>query len=371
MPTAFIYTDRSMDFSYGPSHPMRLIRLKLTYELVKASGLLDRPETRLVEIEPAAESDLRRFHTEDYLTALRLANDGKPEATAWRFGLGSGDNPVFRGVYDLARLAGGASLQAARLVASGEVDIAFNIAGGLHHARPDRASGFCYVNDAVLAIGWLLEQGYRVAYVDIDAHHGDGVEAAFYDTDQVLTISIHESGYFLFPGTGFETDLGNGAGEGYAINVPLLPGAGDETFIWAFDEVVPPLLRSFQPDVVVTQLGCDTFATDPLTHLQMTTHGFTHALTRFKELCPRWVALGGGGYDIGNVARAWTLAWAIMNGVELPDELPAAYRDFARRHGVADLTLRDQPHPGWREANARQEAERVVAFLRKRAFCAA
>jgi acetoin utilization protein AcuC len=367
MRTAFIYTDRYADYDYGPAHPLRIVRLKLTYELIKAYGLLALPSTRFVETREATEEELLLFHSRDYVDVLKRASQGSPAGKAFMYGLGPGDNPIFDGLWEWSLLATGASIQGARLVVEKEADIAFNIAGGLHHAFHDRAAGFCYVNDPVITIIWLLQQGKRVAYVDIDAHHGDGVQRAFYGTDRVMTISLHESGNFLFPGSGFEHEMGEGEGKGYAINVPLYPLTDDDTYLWAFEEVVPPLIREFKPDVMVTQLGVDTFYNDPLTHLCLSTHGFRKVIERLKGLSIPWVALGGGGYEVGNVARAWTLAWAIMNGVELEDDIPGPFEEIGRRLGVREDAWRDTPLsiPQGRRREARIEAERVVNYLRK------
>ncbi|MBI3085255.1 MAG: acetoin utilization protein AcuC, partial [candidate division NC10 bacterium] len=191
-----------------------------------------------------------------------------------------------------------------------------------------------------------------------DAHHGDGVQFGFYDTDQVLTLSIHESGESLFPGTGFVEEIGRGRGIGYAVNVPLLAGSDDEIFLWALDQVVPPLLTAFNPDVVVTQLGADTHRTDPLTNLALTTNGFAEAVRRLRSLCRRWIALGGGGYNLENVPRSWTLAWAIMNQREVPDELPESFRATFERLGFRPSRIRDDPYVA--EASTREQAWRFV-----------
>jgi acetoin utilization protein AcuC len=356
--TAFIYSERYQHFDYGPGHPLRIERLGLTYELCRACGLLDLPTTRLIEARDASEDEVVAFHRSDYLDVFRAADRGTPPSNLWDYGLGTSDNPTFPGMFAWSLLSTGGSLQAMALVDSGEVDCAFHIAGGLHHAAAARAAGFCYFNDAAVAIKHLLRRGRRVAYVDIDAHHGDGVQFGFYETDQVLTISIHESGESLFPGTGFAEEIGRGRGIGYAVNVPLLAGSDDEIFLWALDQVVPPLLTAFNPDVVVTQLGADTHRTDPLTNLAMTTTGFAEAVRRLQPLCRRWIALGGGGYNLENVPRSWTLAWAIMNHREAPDELPEAFLSTFRRLGFRATRLRDDPTPG--EAPARDQAWRFV-----------
>jgi acetoin utilization protein AcuC len=340
MKTAFIYTDAYLDYDYGPTHPLRIIRLKLTYELIKAYGLLNLPSVQFISTLKAEEENAAIFHSQEYLNILRQANEGFLLGDAYVYGLGPGDNPIFQGLFNWSLLVTGATLQAVDFVADGKGEVAFNIAGGLHHAMRSRASGFCYMNDPVIGIMRLLSRGKRVAYIDIDAHHGDGVQKAFYETKQVLTISLHENGYTLFPGTGFEYEIGEGEGEGYSVNLPFPPFIGDEIYLWAFEEVVPELIHAFQPDVVVTQLGADTFYDDPLTNLHLSIRGYEKVLKRIKDLAPRWVALGGGGYNISNVARAWTLAWAVMNGIELKEELPESYLKEAMRMGIEEKELR-------------------------------
>lgn len=356
--TAFIYSERYEQFDYGPAHPLRNSRLGLTYELSRAYGLLDLPTTRLVQAREATEEEVAAFHRPDYVDVFRAADRGQSPANLWTYGLGTGDNPIFPGMYAWSLLTTGASLQAMDLVDGGQVDCAFNIAGGLHHAAAARAAGFCYLNDAAVVIKHLLRRGRRVAYVDIDAHHGDGVQFGFYDTDQVLTISIHETGETLFPGTGFVEEIGRGRGIGYAVNVPLLPGSDDEIFLWAFDQVVPPLITAFNPDVVVTQLGIDTHRTDPLANLAMTTSGFAETARRLKPLCRKWIALGGGGYNLENVPRGWTLAWAIMNDREIPDDMPQTFRNTFHRLGLRPSRIRDDPPSA--DASAQEQAWRFV-----------
>ena len=363
MKTAFIYSDDFAKYDYGPGHPLKPFRLKLTYELIKAYGLLSLPGVRVVGAEPAGEGDLLLYHTREYLDVLKAANSGLEIPGEERYGLGIGDNPVFEGVFEWSRLVTGASLQAAGLVDSGEVAIAFNISGGLHHALASRASGFCYLNDPVVVISSLLKKGRRVAYIDIDAHHGDGVQEAFYHTDKVLTISLHESGRYLFPGTGFVSETGEGEGKGCAVNIPLPPSADDEIFVYAFNEIVPMLVERFRPDIVVGQLGVDSFLTDPLAHLNYTTNGFCEVVRKMKDLSPRWIALGGGGYEITNVAKAWTLAWAIMNGLDLPDNLPGTFLAQYPLEGFRSGKLRDREYreEGAKKELMRDEVAKVVA----------
>jgi acetoin utilization protein AcuC len=245
-------------------------------------------------------------------------------------------------MHEAALLSTGASLAGAELLMNGTAGVVFSPSGGLHHAMPGRASGFCIYNDPVIAIKAMVARGLKVAYVDIDVHHGDGVQHAFYDTDQVLTISLHESGRFLFPGSGFVEEIGTGRGRGYSVNVPLAPLTDDEIYGWAFLEVVPPLFQAFKPDILVTQLGIDTNHSDPLAHLGLTSTGYESVLRTFAQQSGStgWLALGGGGYDLSAVARCWTLAYGIMAGCDWPDTIP----DELQEH-LGTSHLRDRQTP--------------------------
>ncbi len=336
----FIYDDRWASFQYGPTHPMKPYRLRLTYELCKALGLTGWEGIAVLPGERASLEEVLEFHDREYIEALREADSGRIPPRAARFGLGWGDNPVFKGVLEWSLLVTGASIKAARLVGEGGFPIAFNISGGLHHAMKDRASGFCYINDPVLAIRALLKMGLKVAYIDIDAHHGDGVQWAFYRERDVLTISLHERGDFLFPGTGWVDEIGEGEGRGYSVNLPLPPGTNDTLYQRAFEELVPPVVKRFCPDVVVTQLGIDTLHSDPLTHLSLSLQGFKRVVEMIKGLGYPWVALGGGGYDVEKVAKGWTIALSVMAGKEIPEEID---QDLARTLGFSDNRLKDTP----------------------------
>ena len=338
---AFVYDEAMSRHQLRGDHPMRPVRLQYTYDLLQSYGAFDQNTSLLVPPRAATEEELGKLHSTEYIAAVRSFSLGLSGYDPSRFNFSAhGDNPMYRGMYDAAALSSGASLVAAEMVASKQVDVAFNISGGLHHASAGHASGFCVFNDPALAIKYLLEQGLRVVYLDIDAHHGDGVQEAFFDDDRVLTISIHESGQYLFPGTGFVPEAGVGRGEGYSVNLPLYPYTGDEIYLSAFHEVVPPLVKAFAPDVLVTQLGIDTYHTDPLTHLQITTGGYVEAVREISHWGIPWVALGGGGYDLSAVARSWTLAYGVMLDVEWPDELPASLLEQ-----VGGGTLRDTITP--------------------------
>ena len=364
---AFIYDDAMSQHVLRNDHPMRPIRLRHTYELLDAYGAFDNADSLLVAPTLANESSVEAFHSRDYIAAVRTFSLGLTGYQPQRFGFAQGgDNPTYPGMYEAAMLSTGGTLTAARMVADGEVAAAFNISGGLHHAAPRSASGFCVFNDPVVAIHYLLNRGLRVAYVDIDAHHGDGVQDAFYDDPRVLTISVHESGRFLFPGTGFAGETGDGDGQGFAVNLPLYPYTDDETYLEAFDAVVPPLINAFAPDVLLTQLGIDSYHTDPLTHLQITSRGFIGAVERLGGLGYPWLATGGGGYDIGAVARCWTLAYGVMCGAEWPDRIPTA---AIERLGRADLRDTEAPQvPPHIRADARSLAAESVAAIRDAVF---
>ena len=360
-------------YDHGPEHPLRPERVLLTWELIDACGLSNTPTVVALPCRSATDDELRLVHTAEYIEATRRAGHG--EDGPWgRFGYGVVDNPIFPRMHEAAAFVAGASVAAAEAVHEGRVDHAFNAAGGLHHAMPDRASGFCVYDDPAVAIAWLLRAGAeRVAYVDVDVHHGDGVQAIFYDEPRVLTVSLHETGGALFPGTGFVDERGTGDGFGTAVNVPLPPYATDRAWQAAFEAIVPPLLRAFDPTVLVTQLGCDTHVTDPLAHLRLTTATYRVVASRLHALAHevsggRWLATGGGGYHwVTVVPRAWTIAFAEMAGVELDDELPFDWIEAAERAfgGEVPATFSDPPVTGDRvdvETEAVMEAVRATCF---------
>ncbi|MGZ8598732.1 MAG: acetoin utilization protein AcuC [Actinomycetota bacterium] len=360
-------------YDHGPEHPLRPQRVLFTWDLITACGLLDAPGVTTLDCIAATDDELGSVHAADFIDATRRAGHG--EDGEWgRYGYGAGDNPIFPQMHEAGALVAGASLAAARAVHAGEVDHAFNAAGGLHHAMPARASGFCVYDDPALAIAWLLHEGvHPIAYVDVDVHHGDGVQAIFYEDPRVMTISLHESGEFLFPGSGFVTERGAAAGEGTKVNVPLPPGTTDEAWLTAFRAIVPPLVRAFQPKVIVTQLGCDTHVTDPLAHLRLTTRAYRETAAELHGLAHevaggRWIATGGGGYQWATVVpRAWTTYFAQMSHVELPDDLPEGWIErveFDVRREVP-VTFSDPPVEGDR---LDAETEAVIEAVRSACF---
>ncbi len=326
-----MWDPRMLAYDLGGHHPLHPVRWELTWLLAVGLGVIDGFE--VVAPEPADAQTLSTVHTPGYIDAVRRASrPGFPFAVG--HGLGTSDNPIFPGMHDAAALIAGASVDAARAIARREVDRAVNFCGGLHHAMPDWASGFCVYNDAALAIAALLEEGVRrVAYVDVDAHHGDGVQAAFYDDPRVLTVSIHESGQSLFPGTGWPWECGTGPAWGTSVNLAVPAGTADASWLRAFDAVVPGVVRAFRPEVLVTQHGVDTHREDPLTHLNLTIDGQRTSYEALRELAEtvtggRWLALGGGGYSLVRVVpRAWTHLLAIVSGhdIDPATALPAAW----------------------------------------------
>ena len=330
-----------LGYDFGRGHPMSPVRLKLTMDLARALGLLDASGVRVVGVEPAGDDDLLTVHVATYIAAVRAASDhGKPDPA---HGLGTADDPVFAGMHEAAARIVAGSLAGASAVWSGEARHAVNITGGMHHAMPDSASGFCVYNDAGIAIRRLLADGARrVAYVDVDAHHGDGVERIFWDDPRVVTISVHESGRSLFPGTGHAAEIGGPGALGTAVNLALPAGTGDAGWLRAVSAVVPAVLRGFAPDVVVSQHGCDAHASDPLANLRVTVDAQRRVAEILHELAHevaggRWLALGGGGYAVVDVVpRAWSHLIAIAGHVSLDPTtaLPAAWRaDVAERWG--------------------------------------
>lgn len=348
---ALVYSPEITAYDHGPEHPLRPVRVRLTRELISAFGILDRGHVAERPARVASDEEVGLVHTPAYIRAVKAAGDGE-EGDWWRFGFGPGDNPIFPGMHDASARVVGASVEAARAVLEGEAEHAFNPAGGLHHAMPERASGFCVYDDPAVAIRWLLDRGVeRVAYVDVDVHHGDGPQVIFYDDPRVLTISIHETGRYLFPGTGFVSERGEGEAEGTKVNVPLPPYTGDDGWLEGFGEIVPPLVSRFRPDVLVTQLGCDTHHSDPLAHLGLTTRSYREAAKRLHELAHetaagRWVAVGGGGYQWARVVpRAWTIYFAELAGVELPDELPGDWIKLAEEEAGSPVPDRLTEEP--------------------------
>ena len=277
-------------------------------------GLLSGSDRFEAAPDPADRAALEQFHAARYLDALEAAVGGHLEAAGLEMGIGTADTPVFTGLYEYASLACGATLAGAELILEGKVRAAFNPSGGYHHAGPAHAAGFCYLNDVVLGCMRLAGAGRRVLFLDLDAHHGDGVQAAFYDRPDVMTISLHESGETLYPGTGFVDEIGVGDGKGYSANVPLPADVYDEAYLRAFEAVAVPLIGAYDPDVIVMELGMDGLAGDPLTHMALTNNAYADVIEQTKAFGRPILAVGGGGYHVPNTVRGWALAWAALCG---------------------------------------------------------
>ena len=366
---ALIWDPALAAYDLGDAHPLNPVRLTLSVELMKAFGLLG-PGV-VIAPQPATENELLLAHSIGYIEAVREGSDWG-FGTRMAMGLGSEDNPVYPGMHDIAALTCGSTIRGIDEVLSGTRRRTFSLAGGMHHAHRSRASGFSIYNDASVGIAVARQKrpGLKVLYIDIDAHHGDGVQDAFAGTADVLTISIHESGIYTFPGTGFPGECGYGPGEGFAVNVPLPAYATDECFSLAFDEVVAPMARAFGPDVVIAQLGVDAHHADPQTDLGLTIPGYRSLVTGIvdlaDELCEgRLVALGGGGYHVVEVVPvAWTWVMAHLGGVDLCDEVPQAWRERVRSvlgceppSSMGEHDVFDSPA---------ERAERVLELTRRR-----
>jgi len=343
----FVYDRRLTEHVYREDHPLRPERLRGVYETLSALGAFERPNSALLAPRDATRDEIERVHSPEYVDAVMLASR-EPDLDHTRWGLSAwGDTPPFRGMHEASLLTTGASLTAMEEVMRGDARVAVNYSGGLHHAMRGHASGFCIYNDPAIVCGLLADRGLRVAYVDIDAHHGDGVQAAFYDTDRVLTLSLHEDGRTLFPGTGSAEERGTGTGAGYSVNVALPAYTDDRAYTRAFDAVVPGLVERYRPDVLVTQQGIDPHFLDPLTHLMISTRAREHCVRAFASWPYPWVAMGGGGYDLDAVRRTWSIEHLIMLGAPIPEDLhdedpPEATGDRRRAiDGAVDRAIRE------------------------------
>lgn len=377
--TVVIWDESLLAYDLG-DHPLDPVRVELTMALARSLGVLDRPGVRLVAPTPADDTALARVHRPDYLDAVRAA----PHDPLFSgYGLGTPDNPIFDGMHESSALVAGASLAAAEAVWRGEARRAVNVAGGLHHAMPSRAAGFCVYNDPAVAIARLLDLGAkRVAYVDVDVHHGDGVQQIFYDDPRVLTVSLHETPLALFPGTGFPDETGGPGAEGSAVNLALPPGTGDAGWLRSFHATVPAVLRAFRPEILVSQCGADGHRLDPLADLRLTVDGQRAGYLALRaladELCDgRWVATGGGGYALVEVVpRAWTHLLAVATGdpVDPAALTPPDWRALAReRRPDREVPLRmtddaDVSYERWQPTGEPDAVDREILATRRAVF---
>ena len=319
----FIHSPELDNYPYPPHCPFDSSRAGKTRNTLNSMGHLSGPDRKEIPANPPSIAQLHEFHSPTYLTALQRAGDRHLDHQALQLGLGREDTPIFDGMFDYAALACGATLTGAQLILSNEAQIVFNPSGGYHHAHPESASGFCYINDPVIACLFLTKAARKVLFLDIDAHHADGVQDAFYRRNDVMTISLHESGKTLFPGTGFATEIGTKAGLGFCANIPLPVGIQDQAYLRVFREVVPPLIDVYAPDIILLEIGADALAGDPLTHLALTNNVYAEIIQTLLAYRKPILATGGGGYNVQNTVRAWALAWTALCGDSSPADLVA------------------------------------------------
>ena len=368
--TAFVDRQGLAGYDLGTDHPLAPVNRELAIDLIRMYGMLDRDDVTVLPPGTCDEDLIARVHTPAYMAQVRRYSAQPALAHAFEAGMwglaAGGDTPAFAGMHEAAVAVCGASVTAAMEVWEGRATRVFSAAGGLHHAFANKANGFCIYNDAAVAIQALLDAGAeRVAYVDVDVHHGDGTQFIFYDDPRVLTCSVHESGRYLFPGTGALDERGVGKGAGTSVNIPLPAYAGDGPYMRAIEDVIVPAVRNFAPDIIVTQDGVDPHHQDPLAHLQVRMATFPRLWRALHDMAEevtdgRWIALGGGGYNVDVLPRAWALLFAEMTGAALPDDIPPEWLTLARDlTGRDDLTARlmDDPEP---EVD---EAERTRADL--------
>ncbi|MHA1973264.1 MAG: acetoin utilization protein AcuC [Candidatus Hodarchaeales archaeon] len=335
--TGIIWDDKYLSFNLGDGHPMNPKRLNIPFSLFKALKIFNRPDVKLYKPQPASDEEIKLFHSEKYIITMKeLSQQGR--GYNFRYGLGTGDCPVFPEMHEVSALIVGGALEGIKRIESGEVDQAFSLLGGLHHAFSEKAAGFCYYNDVVIAIKYLQKiYGYkRILYIDTDVHAGDGVLNAFYKEKSVLAISIHESPQFIFPGTGLSDETGEGEGLGYSINIPLYPETWDELYQDIFERIIPCIWKEYDPEFVIWQCGADGHYKDVLGHLALTTNLYSYLGKRIAELSRnsssqgKLLLLGGGGYNPDSVARVWLSILAAIADIEVPSEPPNEWVDFCQ-----------------------------------------
>lgn len=345
-----VYSPSFYDYKFHEEHPFNPLRILLWFELLEAMGVISGED--LTPPQSITDEELLLVHSVDYLDAVKKISQGIEIADPLQYNLGTEDNPFFPNMHQASSYLVGGTLKAAKLLMEGKAKHTLNMAGGLHHAMANKASGFCIYNDIAVAIGWLRKHyNLKIMYIDVDAHHGDGVQWIFYDDPDVMKVSIHETGRYLFPGTGNVRERGEGEGFGYTVNMPLEPFTEDDSYIEILETILPSLAKSFQPDLIISQHGCDTHEYDPLTHLSITTRGFAAAANLIHDLAHRycdgrWLVVGGGGYEHwGVVPRCWAILWGIISSRELPKNLPESWRRKWGESSPIDLPVKlwDQP----------------------------
>jgi acetoin utilization protein AcuC len=364
--TGLVWDDGFVDYNLGPYHPLRPVRVRLTYDLIRSKGILEDDTTKEVKARSASRDEIKLFHEDTYVALVeKYSKKGSGL-------LDAGDTPAFKGCYEATSLVVGASLAGADMVMSGKLSHAFNPSGGLHHAHPERASGFCIFNDPAIVIAYMKSKYNvkRLLYLDIDAHHGDGVMYGYYDDPTVLDIDFHESGRYLFPGTGFPDETGKGDARGLKLNIPLPPSTGDQAYLEAFHELVPSAVRAFKPEIILVQCGADGHLDDRLAHLRLTTKTYSEVVGEMHhlahELCKgRLLLFGGGGYTLANVPRVWTVAFATLAGITPDDKIPADWASKFETDAEEDTPERLYDYPTTDTEQTVREVMDLVAELRR------
>ncbi len=365
-----IYSDKLANFDFGSGHPFKPARARQMRELLTRYALTEETGQQVIAPEPIREELLYLFHTREYIDLLKKSDQGVFTLDMLKAGIGTDDNPVVRGIYDFSATAAGGTHLGAMMLMQGGARVVFNPIGGFHHAGPGNAEGFCYINDCAVVIAGLVQMGARVAYIDIDVHFGNGVVDAFAGRRDVLAISIHESGKTLYPWSGFQEDIGMGEGRGYSVSIPLLSGSDDEVYLYAFESVVPQLVRAFKPDIVVAVLGADTHKDDTLGHLNLTSNGYEKTVRIINDISPRLLATGGGGYNVFKAAALWALAWASFCGLEPKDSFAGLIGGMMYGPEAHSGSLRDIPYvvSGDLKDTCLEHARDVVDYIKKNVF---
>src|SRR5690625_1791283 len=361
---AFVYSEKFLDYKFNDDHPFNQKRIDMTFDLIQKMKSIKHEQ--IVEPRKATDEEILRVHHPKYVEVVKKASSVKnklSENEMYEYGIGTEDTPAFANMHDAAAWLVGGTLKAVDLVLNGDYLHAVNLGGGLHHGFSRRASGFCVYNDAAIAIQYIREKtDYKVLYVDTDAHHGDGVQSIFYDDTNVCTLSIHETGKYLFPGTGYINERGQNKGYGYSFNVPIEAFTEDESFIDVYESVLREIAEYFKPDIIITQNGADAHAHDPLTHLNSTMKTYEVIPKLAHEIAHtycngRWIALGGGGYDIWRVVpRAWAQLWQIAKGDEpFQGPLPEAWVKRWQEESPVELPVSWSDAPNIYEAIPRKQ----------------
>jgi acetoin utilization protein AcuC len=367
----YIHSEEIEKYKYPDDCPFKTFRAQQTKSILLSLG--NYTSKNQMEVSPRflTEDELLLFHTKEYINRLKKVSEGNLDSLDLFFGLGGSDTPIFRDLFLYSSLAAGGTVVGAEMILKDKkVKAAFNPSGGYHHAFSDKAGGFCYINDVVIACMILKRAGKRVFCLDLDVHHGNGTQAAFYSDPDVFTLSIHESGKTLYPWSGFEDEIGENAGLGYNVNIPLPAGTDDELYCNVFNQIVPPLLNAFKADVVVLEIGMDVLSTDPLAHFKMTNNAFADILPVIISQNVPLLVVGGGGYNPKDTARGWALLWSIICGLDIDNDMYLGLGGDFLGNSEWNAGLRDKRIyiTGEDKINIKKEAQKVVEYIKSNVF---